>query len=135
MRYIPLVLLMFVSAVHAQTSGGIAQSGHFQRHITDPCLGACPGCGGMKCGDAEAASDIVACDAAGTCKATAIVAGCPDNDDLMWCLKLKANSDVIPLPDGRLQFIPNDAMIAYVRELDRRNAHGCWGSWDDPKCP
>ncbi len=38
--------------------------------IADPCLGACPGCGGVKCGDAAVAREVVACDEAGTCKVT-----------------------------------------------------------------
>lgn len=52
--------------------------------------------------------------------AVTLIAGCPDDKDLMWCLSLKSDSRMINLADGRIQFIPNEAMIAYVTEWQKR---------------
>ncbi len=110
MRYTPLVLLMLVSAAHAQSSWSTGANNH----------------------NWPVRSEVVACDEAGTCKVTTTVAGCPDNDDLMWCLRNKSDTEMHMLPGGKVQFKPNEAMVEYIK---RSPPHGCWGSWDDPKCP
>jgi hypothetical protein len=49
--------------------------------------------------------------------AALLIAGCPDNADLMWCLKLKADSQMIPIGRDKVRFIPNEAMVEYAKRL------------------
>lgn len=82
MRFIFAVLfgVMVSQTALAQTSGGIAQSGHFQ-HMGGP----------------------------------SVVAGCLNDENLMWCLKQRSNSEMVRMSGDRVRFIPNEAMVEYVR--------------------
>jgi hypothetical protein len=113
-KYLPLALLLLAGPAAAQTSGGIAQSGHFQNltvcrtadcgrvtAILDPCQGACPGCGGVKCGQESDAMSAA-------------------ESDLMWQLHLKANADFVDI-DGKMYLRMNPEARALWQLLHKEH--------------
>jgi hypothetical protein len=60
----------------------------------------------------------------GPASAQNLIAGCPEDKDLMWCLKLKSDSTMIPVgppQDDTWLVFRNEAMIEYCNRLPPRH--------------